>query len=92
MVKSIDFPFNELSQLQGHSRIITTRVSQQYNRYHKGDVVCCPWQELYLVSRVQKIEDITDHPYYQELTQQQIRLLQRYKRMDVITLKKVKTS
>ena len=90
-MKQIDFPFEEIETLQNQARIITTRVSQEYNFFHTGEIVQTPWKQRYIVSQVQKIKNIKDHPYYAQLTQAQIRLISKYKRIDVIELKKIST-
>ena len=92
MIKQIDFPPDEQAQLQKQTEIVTTRVSKEYNRYHKGELVLSPWKELYVVSSVQKINEVKKHPYYKHLTVKQIRLISGYKRIDVIILKKAKTA
>ena len=92
MMKRIDFPIEELEQLKGKSRIITTRVSREYGCYSEGEILKTSWDEEYVVSKIEKVSDIKEHPYYNELTQEQIRFLSRYKKIKVLTLTKVKTS
>ena len=89
MIKQIDFPIEEIKQLKNKSRIITTRVSQEYNRYHQGDILKTSWEKCYIVDSVQKINCIENHPYYQNLTTKQIQLISKYKKIDVLTLKKL---
>ena len=89
MIKKIDFPVEEVALLKNKSRIITTRVSKEYNRYHLGDILESPWKELYIVDKLKKISCIKDHPYYQDLTTEQIQLISKYKRIDILTLKKL---
>ena len=88
MIKKITFPAEEISQLQGKDCLITTRVSQEYNRYHLGEILQTPWGQLYIVSQVLKLKHVKDHPHYSKLTNEQIQLISKYKRIDVITLKK----
>ena len=91
-MKRIGFPVEELEQLKGKSRIVTTRVSREYGCYDEGEILQTPWGEWYVVAKIEKVSDIKDHPYYNELTQEQVRLLSGYKKIKVLTLKKVKTS
>ena len=88
MIKKIDFPVEEIAQLKNNNQLVTTRVSQEYNRYHIGEILESPWKQLYIVANTQKIKNIQDHPYYTELTKEQIQLIAKYKRINVITLKK----
>ena len=89
MIKKISFPLSELEQLKNRSFIITTRVSKEYNRYHLGDILKSPWSDLYYVQKIEKINCIDDHPYYDELTNDQIQLISKYKKIDILTLKKL---
>ena len=91
MIKKMSFPADEIKSIQGQSTIVTTRVSQEYNKYHLGEMVLLPWMECYTVSGVLRIHDIHQHPFYTALTPAQIQLISKYKRIDVITLKKGKT-
>ena len=88
MIKKISFPLEEIEQLKAQDCLITTRVSREYNRYHVGEIVTPPWKQLYIVTHVQKIKHIKEHPYYSELTNNQIQLISKYKRIDVLTLKR----
>ena len=92
MIKKINFPAEEWSSLKNRGRIITTRVSREYGLYNLGQVVQTPWQESYIVTKVEKISDIKNHPYYHDLTQPQIRQISKYKKIEVLTLKKCETS
>ena len=89
MIKEIHFPVEELEQLKGKTRIITTRVSREYNRYHIKEILKTPWNELYIVAKVDKITDIKEHPFYHNLTKEQIQLISKYKKIDILTLEKV---
>lgn len=89
MIKRIDFPLEEIKQLKNRPYIITTRVSQEYNRYHQGDVLETPWEGRYIVDKIEKINGIKNHPFYHDLTTKQIQLISKYKKIDVLTLKKL---
>jgi len=88
MIKKINFPAEEIAELKNKNQLVTTRVSQEYNRYHIGEILQSPWKQRYIVINTQKIKHIQDHPYYAELTKEQIKLISKYKRINVITLKK----
>ena len=88
MIKKIDFPSEEIKTLKERSCIITTRVSREYNRYSLGDIVQTPWGKTYVVNKIEKINGIKNHPFYHELTPKQIQLISKYKKIDVLTLKK----
>lgn len=92
MIKKIDFPENEIKKLKNQCRIVTTRVSKEYGKYGVGEVVSTPWNEPYVVINIEKINDIKQHPYYQCLTDDQIQLISKYKRISVLTLKKHKNA
>ena len=92
MTKKIDFPAEEQEELKNRSRIITTRVSQEYNVYHPGEMLETPWHACYMVMEVKKISNVKDHPYYDNLTKSQIQLISKYKKIDIVILKKVKTA
>ena len=89
MIKEINFPSEEIKQLKNKSRIITTRVSREYNHYTLGDIVQTPWGKMYVVDKIEKINGIKNHPFYHELTAKQIQLISKYKKIDVLTLKKL---
>lgn len=92
MIKKIDFPENEIKLLKNKHQIITTRISKEYGKYNVGDVVLTPWNKQYIVTSVEKINNVKQHPYYQYLTDDQIQLISKYKRISVLTLKKHKNA
>ena len=85
-VKHISFPQDEISGLRGKRRIITTRVSDDFARYHAGDAVVAPWGDMYNVAARVDIKRVNDHPYADFLTDEQRRLIGRFKRIAVLTL------
>ena len=92
MIKKIDFPESEVKKLKNQHQIVTTRVSKEYGKYGVGEVVSTPWNELYIITNIKTISDIKQHPYYQCLTDEQIQLISKYKRISVLTLKKHKNA
>lgn len=89
--KYISFPTEQkeqlLSRIADYNPIYTTRVSDQYNKYKKGDVLKSNiLKDLLYVSEVSKINDLDKHPFQQHLTPQQKEMLSKYKQMDVVKL------
>jgi len=89
-IKKINFPREEISQLKNKKHIVTTRVSKEYNCYHINDILKTPWGKCYIVEKVQKVDTVKNHPYYHYLTKEQIKLISKYKRIDVVALKEYK--
>lgn len=87
---SITFPEEEIPTISKQDRIITTRVSDDYNKYKSGDVVEAPWGASYTVNSRINLDRLEEHPYYNELTDAQKELLSRYKRIAVLELLKNK--
>ena len=83
---TISFPKEEIPTISKQSRIITTRVSSDYNKYHVGDMVQTPWDKIYKVTNRIEIKNVKDHPYYKELTKEQIEFLKNYDEIAVLTL------
>ena len=83
---TITFPKEEIEIISKQDRIITTRVSSDYNKFHEGDIVQTPWNKLYKVTNRLEIANIKDHPYYNELTKDQIAFLSKYDKIAVLTL------
>lgn len=71
----ITFPKEEIPTLQLQDRIITTRIKNEMNTYKMGNVVKTPWNELYSVNRRTKHTRIETHPYYNQLTPEQIKTI-----------------
>lgn len=85
----IQFPQDEIKVLQHQSKIITSRVSRDYSRFKLGEIIQTPWKKNYMVSSVQKVNNINKHPYFSDLTQDQIQFLSKYKRIKILTLDKI---
>lgn len=85
-VKKIDFPADEIDSLKDRPSIVTTRVSDDFNRFALGDVVIAPWGKTYRITSRIEIDDINDHPYYNELSQDQVEFLSGYDKIAVLQL------
>ena len=90
--KDISFPEEEIDGLKGKDRIYTTRVSSEYGKYHKGDKVKSPWGDVYSVSDRKDMKGLDEHPYMKELTDEQKKLLSKFRRLAGITLTREKTA
>lgn len=88
MIKKISFPPEERAQLKDRHVIITTRVDREYHKYHPGEVVQSPWGGLYRVINCTDIPNLSAHPYYAQLTEDQKKLLSAYDKIEVLTLQK----
>ena len=88
-IKKITFPPSEIDTIKKQDRIITTRVSADYDKFFVGDLVETPWNVIFKVVKRQEIKDITNHPFYSELTREQINFLSEYNKIAVLTLEKV---
>lgn len=88
-IKRIDFPNNEIQKLKEQNIIITTRVSKDYNEFFENDIVYTPWQKNYIVSNRVEIKDLNKHPYYSELTKEQIQYLKKFNKIAILTLEKI---
>ena len=87
-IKKITFPPSEIDTIKKQDRIITTRVSTDYDKFHEGDLVETPWKAIYKVAKRLEITSIEKHPYYSELTKQQIAYLSKQDKIAVLTLEK----
>jgi len=92
-VKDIKFPPSEHEQLKSRSTIVTHRVSDDADRFDKGEYVYAEEiDDNYCFEVVSKkvIKRIEDSPYYKELTAGQISYLRKFDKIAVLTLKKTK--
>ena len=89
-IKSISFPEDEIesikSYLKNNKSVYTTRVSNEYGKYRVGDIVKTSWNEYLNVFEIKEFADITSHPFYSELTDDQILLLKQYNKFQLIKL------
>lgn len=88
-IKNISFPINEINTLKNKNNIITTRVSADYNTFFKNDIVKTPWDSYFIISDRIEITNINKHPYYDELTKDQIKFLSKYNKIAILTLEKI---
>lgn len=85
--KPITFPEEEIDQLSTQDEFYTTRVSEEYSKFQEGDVVITPWGKNYIcVSRIE-LTDVKDHPFYKELTPDQVELIGQYNKIAVLQFK-----
>lgn len=86
--KAINFPEEELANLKGKDHFYTTRVSSDYDNYNLGDTVTTPWGDAYDIVSEDKYNNLKDHKFYDELTDEQKRLLATYKKIKLLGLTK----
>lgn len=92
-VQDIKFPASEIPALKTQQKIITHRVSSDFEKFEKGDYVYCEEiDENYCFEIVDKkvISKIEDSQYFKQLTPQQVNVLQKYDKISVLTLQKTK--
>lgn len=89
-IKEITFPSEEIDTLKKQDRIVTTRVSADYNKFFVDDLVQTPWGDIFKVTKREEISDVKDHPYFNELTEGQKKFLSKYSKIAVLTLTKTK--
>jgi hypothetical protein len=87
-IKEIAFPAEEIDTLKKQNRIVTTRVSSDYNKFFVDDLVKTPWGDIFRVPKREEISDVKDHPYFNELTEDQKKFLSKYNKIAVLTLMK----
>jgi DNA polymerase III delta prime subunit len=85
------FPKNEYLQLKKRldegKDIYTTRINKEYGKYKDNQIVDSPFGELKVIE-VTKINDLSDHPFLNELTSYDKKVLKGH-RMELIRLIKV---
>jgi len=66
------FPENEhssiIERLNQGKICYTTRVYKEIGKYQEGIQYSTPWNQIIMVTQVQRFEKIADHPFYSELT------------------------
>lgn len=93
VIQDITFPPSEIKSLKTRSMIVTHRVSDDTDRFNKGDYVYAEEVDAnycFEVSDRLVITDIKDSPYYWKLTPGQRTYLSKFNRIAVLTLKKTK--
>jgi len=92
-LKTITFPKEEhqdiISHLKNNNILFTTRVDEQYDRYKINDILISDINYYFEVIDVNKITNVKHHPYYSYLTTDQINLLKKYNKLDVVKLLKI---
>lgn len=86
--KNITFPSEEINNLKGKDHLYTTRVSSDYDKYNLGDTVTTPWGDNYVIDSEDIYDDVKKHKFYDELTDEQKKLLSQYKVMKLLGLTK----
>ncbi len=91
-VYHINFPKHEhgqlLHRLNNSEEIITTRVSDEINKYKVGQILSSNLTDKQLIIKtLTKYHDLKKHPYYKYLTKAEIELLSQYNEFEVIRLK-----
>ena len=88
----IRFPESELESLRARikagKQIVTTRVADEQGMLEKGFRHNTPLGPLW-VNSVQTLTDVDKHPFVNELTPEQKKLLAQHGKYDVVTLEKV---
>lgn len=90
LYKDISFPKEEIPTVSKQDRIITTRVSKDFDTFLEGDMVKTSWGAYYKVSKRLVIHDVKKHPFYDKLTNEQIEFIKKYKDIAVLYLDKIK--
>lgn len=87
--KKISFPKNEISSLSKvpeGGRFYTTRVSDDYGKFKKGDILSLPWNKCGYITKVIEFTDLDDHPFRRELTNKEVMFLKDYDRFKVLEI------
>ncbi len=67
----ISFPENEIETLKTQLVIYTTRTQEEYGKYRLNHTYVTPWNLTYRVTAITRYEHLKDHPFLNELTQEQ---------------------
>lgn len=88
----IQFPENEHKalerRLRGGKGIYTTRISRERGRYKEGQEYMTPWGHRVRVVSVVRLDGVENHPFLDELTDEQKEQIGRHK-YDLVRLEKV---
>lgn len=87
--KHISFPEEEIDNLSKSDSLYTHRVSSEYALYHIGDIVKTPWNKIYKITQRLEITNVKDSPLYKYLTNDQIKLISKYKQIAVLKLETI---
>ncbi len=97
MMKHITFPEDEESKIEQNLRdngeVWTIRVSKEYGKYHLGEILGSIFGNL-VVEKIFKIDGGIDelrekYIYFSEIEQSDVKVLERYEKMNVICLRKI---
>ncbi|MBU0625066.1 hypothetical protein KKF05_01850 [Patescibacteria group bacterium] len=86
----IDFPKEEHASLQQQFEhfgfAYTTRASDEVEKYEVGNILKTPWNRIVRVSSIERFNSLADHPFLNELTEQQKEEIGSYSYFVVIKL------
>ncbi len=89
----IDFPKNEISdirkRLKEGKRVFTTRIDREQGLYREGQRWRAPWGSWLEVVDVRPYTRLTDHPYYDQLTEFQRDIIREARIYDFVELAEV---
>ena len=91
-INYIDFPKDEYINIQkrfnSNKSVFTVRVSNEYNNYKINQVLDTPFGFKVIVVNIIILKDIKKYDFYSKLSNEQINLLNKYKRFKIIELRK----
>jgi hypothetical protein len=86
----ISFPQKEWKELKQRladdDEIITTRVSDEFDKYKPKDVCVTEWGQLLRVKKVKSYDKISKHPFAKELGKKEKDIISGYDEFDVVYL------
>ena len=86
----IHFPLEEWAslwrRLLAGEHIFTTRTDADLGRYERGMRVITPWGQLLKVVSVVRVRNVSEHPFKDELSREQVKFLSSHGEMDVVEL------
>lgn len=89
----INFPKSEhknlINRLNKNKPIYTTRVSKEKGKYKENEIYQSQWGDLLEIIDVKTFKDIKNHPFYNELTKPQIKVISNYDGFDLVKLRRV---
>lgn len=88
-VKQMFFPEDEIDQLSSQERVITTRVSLDFDTFQVGDTILTPWGDYYTIQDRQEFTKVTDHPQYKTLSEEQKEFIAKFDKYAVLTLLRI---
>lgn len=70
-VKNMSFPIEEQARLSEQRVLYTTRISKDRTAFELDDVVLTPWGKHYQIVQAFPFTEVTDHPFYNQLSTEQ---------------------